>query len=172
MRFPYLPLLFLSLTAFIAVSAAAEPQIGIEPGNRAPAIELQDLNGRNVTLADFRGKIVLLNFWSTLCAPCVAEMPSLNKLHTSLSSRGFSVLSISIDKSGKPVKTFTSDNKIIFPVLLDSEKAVFFDDFAAPSLPASYLIDRDGIILESFSGPREWDSPESIKKITKLLDKR
>jgi peroxiredoxin len=164
----FLLFLFLSVPA----QGMCEPKTGIEVGNLAPSFELRNLNGEKIALTDYRGKIVLLNFWSTLCVPCTAEMPSLNKLHLTLVDKGFQVLAVSIDTSEKPVKMFVEEKKIVFPVIMDNDKAVFFDDFAGPSLPASYLIDRNGIIIETFSGPRVWDSPDMRSRISKLLDKR
>jgi peroxiredoxin len=170
MRIRVLTFLFPFLLA--AAHAAWAADIGIEPGKAAPAIELEDLSGKTVALSEFGGRVVLLNFWSTLCAPCREEMPSLNRLHAALEGRGFLVLSVSIDSSDKLVREFVSAHKIAFPVLLDREKEVFFDEFAGPSLPASYLIDKNGVIRETFSGPREWDSPEMKAKVLKLLSTR
>ena len=156
----------------IPFKSISEPKIGTEQGNRAPVFQLTSLNNDKISTADFRGKIVLLNFWSTLCAPCTAEMPALNRLYHAFSQQGFIVLAVSIDKSEKPVKEFVNDKKIDFPVLMDSEKEVFFDDFAGPSLPASYLIGKDGIIIETFHGPQEWDSQGMMSKISKLVDRK
>jgi peroxiredoxin len=169
--------LFISITvimlAFVVPAERARAaEIGLIPGKQAPAFELTDLSGKTVSLTQFKGKVVLLNFWSTLCGPCVAEMPSLNRLHLSLKDRGFEVLSVAIDASDKPVREFVSAKKIAFTVLVDREKEVFFDDYAGPSLPASYLLDRNGVILETVNGPREWDLPDMKNKVQNALDKR
>lgn len=145
---------------------------GTEVGKAAPAVELTDLTGKNISLASLQGTVVLLNFWSTLCAPCVAEMPSLNRLSDALIDRGLRVIGVSIDVSDKPVREFIAKNNIAFTILLDKDKEVFFDQYAGPSLPATYLIDRKGIIVEKFSGPREWDSADIKNAIVKLLLKR
>lgn len=147
---------------------AAETGIGV--GIRAPAFELRNLAGDTVALADYRGKIVLLNFWSTLCIPCTAEMPALNNLHLALAGKGFTVLAVSIDTSEKAVQAFIAKKEIAFPVLRDADKAVFFDEFAGPRLPMSYLIDGKGVILETFSGPQDWDSLSMMNKISKLVE--
>ncbi len=175
MRFPFLySVLFVVLTAFSASpsgnSWAAET--GLTAGKQAPAFELRDLGGSTVSLAQFKGKVVLLNFWSTLCAPCVAEMPSLNRLSLSLKEQGLVVLSVAIDSTDGPVRDFAANTKISFPVLVDREKEVFFDDYAGPSLPASYLIDRNGVIVETVSGAREWDSPEMKNKVLSVLERK
>jgi peroxiredoxin len=162
-------LLLLSLTIPAGEMQAAE--VGPDIGKHAPSFELWDLSEKVVTLSEYRGKVVLLNFWSTLCVPCTAEMPSLNGLHAALGDKGLHVIAVSIDASDRPVKNFVEEKRIAFMVLRDPEKEVFFDEFAGPSLPASYLIDRNGIIREKFNGPREWDAPDMQEKIMKLLKK-
>ena len=161
-------ILFLFLTSSAGQAFAGGPEIGTQ----APPIELTDLAGRTVSLSQFQGKLVLVNFWSTLCKPCVAEMPSLNSLYIALKDQGFHVVAVAIDSTDKPVREFVTKNHIAFTVLLDKEKEVFFDEYASPSLPASYLIDRKGNIIEKFDGPREWDSPEIKNRIMNLLKKR
>jgi peroxiredoxin len=99
-------------------------------------------------------------------------MPSLNRLYRTLKDKGIQVLAVSIDASDTPVREFVIKNNIVFSILHDRDKEVFFDQYAGPSLPATYLIDRNGIIVEKFIGPREWDTPDMKNRILKLLDKR
>ncbi len=141
-------------------------------GSPAPAFELKALDGRTVKLSDLKGKIVLLNFWSTRCAPCTAELPSLNRLYASLRKNGLEVCAVSIDSSDKPVRELVQEKNLNFTVLLDSEKETYFDSYAAPSLPMTYLIDAGGVIRQTFSGPQEWDSSAIKEKIVQYLPKR
>ena len=147
-------------------------EIGTEIGRYAPTLALPDLEGRTISLESLRGQVVLLNFWSTLCAPCTAEMPSLNRLSSALRDKGLQVISVAIDSSDKPVREYVRNNAISFTVLLDKDKAVFFDDYAGPSLPATYLLDRNGIIVGKFSGPQVWDAPEMKKRVMILLEEK
>ncbi len=165
-------LVVLAVLSFLAPNHASAGEVGLTPGKQAPGFELTGLDGKPVSLGQFKGRVVLLNFWSTLCGPCVAEMPSLNRLYLSLKDRGFEVVSVAIDASDKPVREFVGEKKIAFTVLVDREKEVFFDDYAGPSLPANYLIDRNGTILETVSGAREWDSPDMKNRVLRALDKR
>jgi peroxiredoxin len=167
---PSMLLLLLSLICAVMQAGAAEA--GPDAGKQALSFELPDLSSKKVPLSGYRGKVVLLNFWSTLCAPCTAEMPSLNRLQTALSNDGFQVIAVSIDTAEKPVKDFVREKDLAFPVLLDRDKEVYFDQFAGPGLPVSYLIDRTGIIVEIFTGPRDWDSREMKDRIMKLLKGR
>jgi peroxiredoxin len=173
-RIPFYLLLALFLSAAMMAHARQRivSEIGTEIGRYAPQIALNDLSGRSVTLESLKGQVVLLNFWSTLCSPCTAEMPSLNRLYTSLKDNGLQVVSVAIDRTDKPVREFVEKNNILFTVLLDSDREVFFDEFAGPSLPATYLIDRNGMIVEKFSGLQVWDAPEMKNRVLLLLGKK
>ena len=138
-------------------------------GIAAPDFTLNDIDGKRTTLSQFRGKVVLLNFWATWCAPCKEEMPSLNNLYKALKDKDFTILAVSVDTSEKPVRSFISRNDISFPVLMDTDKAVSFDLYAVFGLPMSFLIGRNGVIIEKFAGEREWNSPEIKDKILRLL---
>jgi peroxiredoxin len=164
--------LLLSLSFIVPVPDIRAADAGLDIGKSAPSFELVDLSGKIVSLSDYRGNIVLLNFWSTLCAPCTAEMPSLNRLHLALKDKGLIVIAVSIDSTDRLVRDFVREKGIFFTVLVDREKEVFFDQYAGPTLPATYLIDRKGVIVEKFSGPREWDSLDTMQKIINAAKKR
>ncbi|MCX5718535.1 MAG: TlpA disulfide reductase family protein [Nitrospirae bacterium] len=140
------------------------------PGSLSPDFTLPDLDGKNVTLSKFRGKVVLLNFWNTWCGPCRAEMPSLNNLFLELKDKGLVVLSISIDTSEEPVRAFISERKLVFPVLMDKKQKVYAKKYFLYGLPVTILIDKKGIIVEKFIGERYWSSQEMKEKIIRLLD--
>lgn len=143
-----------------------------ETGKLAPLFELPDINGKNVLLSGFRGNIVLINFWATWCGPCRAEMPSLNNLYNALKDKGLVVIAISSDTSEKPVRSFVSDKKISFPVLMDKEKSVSFDLYGIVGIPITFVLDRNGIVVEKIIGEREWDAPKMKDKITRILERR
>jgi peroxiredoxin len=102
----------------------------------------------------------------------MAEMPSLNRLSSALRDKGLQVVSVAVDSNDKPVREYAQKNAISFTVLLDREKAVFFDDYAGPSLPATYLLDRNGVIVEMFSGLQVWDAPDMKNRIMMVLEKK
>ena len=161
--------LFFSPLPALETAAAGNVQESLKP---APTFELPDINGKKVSLTDFKGKVVLINFWATWCGPCKAEMPSLNSLYSTFKNDGFVVLAVSIDTSEKPVKSFVSEKGIAFPVLMDPEKEVYFDDYAVFAMPTSFLIDRKGMIAEKFIGERVWDSQEIKDKVVSVLRKK
>jgi peroxiredoxin len=141
-------------------------------GTPAPPFELSDINGKKVALSNYKGKVVLINFWATFCGPCKAEMPSLNKLYLAFKNDGLIVLAISIDTSEKPVQKYLKDNAMMYPVLMDKDQEVYFDLYGVLGLPTSILIDRDGTIREIIRGEREWDAPDIKEKIGKLLSNK
>ncbi len=161
--------LFFSPLSALQAAPAENAQESLKP---APIFELPDINGKKVSLADFKGKVVLINFWATWCGPCKAEMPSLNNLYAAFKNEGFVVLAVSLDPSEKPVRSFVAEKGLAFPVLMDPEKEVYFDLYAAFAMPTSFLIDRKGMIAEKFIGERVWDSPEIKDKVVRVLRKK
>ncbi|WP_191965669.1 peroxiredoxin family protein [Oryzomonas sagensis] len=140
--------------------------------DKAPNFNLKDLNGRRVTLNELKGSAVILNFWSTACPPCLAEIPGLNALYRDMRAKGLMVLGIAIDSSEKPVREQASRLKIEYPVLLDSEKNVYFDTFGLFGQPVSILIDRSGIVRDKLIGQLDWNSAQIKGKVQKLLKGR
>ncbi|BCB95138.1 thiol:disulfide interchange protein [Dissulfurispira thermophila] len=162
LRFLISMLVFLTLCMFLFANAFAAQSL-------APDFALNDITGKKVKLSEFRGRVILLNFWATWCGPCKAEMPSLNNLYNEFKDKGFVVLAVSVDTSEKSVKSFIKDNKLSFPVLMDKNKAVSFDDYGVLGLPTTFLIDKNGGIVEKIMGEREWDSPQIKERILKLI---
>lgn len=147
-------------------AAAAEP-----PQNFAvqdapvpvPEIDFENAGGQPKTLADFRGKVVLLNVWATWCAPCRKEMPTLDRLQAKLGGPDFEVVALSMDRGGlDKVKKFFAEIGIEHLALnIDtSGKAMF--TLGALGLPMTLLIDRDGKEIGRLIGPAEWDSPDMV----------
>ena len=136
--------------------------------SRAPEFTLKDLQGRSLSLSALKGKVVLLNFWATWCPPCKAEMPSMNKLYNDMKARGLEVIAISADNSPSAVREFLSKCRLDFLVLFDETKAVtrLYHVF---SMPTTFLIDRNGVIVEKFYGEEDWNDPAIRKKIENLL---
>ena len=147
-------------------SPAATP---VTAGNEAPDFTLTDLTGERVTLSDFRGKVILLNFWGTFCPPYRAEMPALDRVYRELRDRGFVVLAVSIDRSERQVRSFIEEEKSTFPVLLDTEKKVYNGKYATFALPLSFLLDKKGQVVEKYFGRQAWDSEEMKDKIVELI---
>lgn len=117
----------------------------------APAFSLKSVSGETTTLADLKGKVVLLDFWATWCAPCIKAMPDLQKLHDKYDGKGFAVVGVSIDEDGmKAVGPFLARRKFTYPMLLDQNET--WQKFGVRAVPAMFLLDRNGRIVQQFTG--------------------
>ncbi len=138
------------------------PQIDLlGVGSTAPTFHAPDLRtGRPTTLADYRGKVVLLNIWATWCEPCRVEMPSMERIYRRLGAGGdFRIVAVSIDEQGD------------FDILHDQPAAIK-EAYQTTGVPESFLINRDGVIIKKVIGPSEWDGPVNEILIRRLIDDR
>lgn len=135
----------------------------------APDFAVPDLAGQAVRLSGLRGRVVLINLWTTWCPPCREEMPSMERLYQQLKDRGFVLLAVSQDEGGQAVvEPFVKQLALSFPVLVDPEHQVG-DRYGVWGYPESFLIDREGRIVERVIGPRDWASAAQIAAIERLL---
>ncbi|WP_292658858.1 TlpA disulfide reductase family protein [Mesorhizobium sp.] len=154
------------LLAFLLPASAAEPPQNFvvhEAPVPIPEISFEDGNGKPKTLADFHGKVVLLNIWATWCAPCRKEMPTLDRLQAKLGGPDFEVVALSMDRAGPEiVKKFFAEIGIKHLALnIDaSGKAMFA--IGSVGLPATLLINSDGKEIGRLIGPAEWDAPDMV----------
>ena len=137
-------------------------------GGPTPALELNDLGGGGHSLADYRGKVVLLNFWATWCGPCRDEMPSMELLKKKLSGRPFVVLAVNVDEPESRVRNFLAQLPLDFPVLMDPGKRVT-SAWKVRILPASFLIARDGRVRYTVTGELDWANEHVVKLVSELL---
>jgi cytochrome c biogenesis protein CcmG/thiol:disulfide interchange protein DsbE len=127
---------------------------------KAPEFARRDLNGRTLDLARLRGKVVLLNFWATWCAPCQAEMPVFSKWQRQYGSRGLQVIGISMDDTGAPVKKLVERLNVDYPVAMGDAK--LGERYGGVlGLPLTYLIDRSGVVRAQFQGAADLKAMES-----------
>jgi len=143
------------------MAGAQEPQPWT--GGNTPALALVDLQGRQHRLEDYRGKVVLVNFWATWCEPCRDEMPSLVRLKAAFASRPFEVLAVNLAEPAARIRAFEERVPMAFPVLMDRDMAVS-KAWGARILPATYILGPDGRIRYSFRGELDW-SKESVRKL-------
>ena len=144
------------------------PVIATGQGNQAPALALKDLRGRTLRLSDYRGKLVLLNFWATWCPPCRAEMPDLIKMQREYRSRGLQVIGVTYPPlEVKEVRRFIRKLGVNYPIALGAkETKTLFDE--AETLPLTVVIDRQGNVRERIEGillPEEFE--QKIKPLLK-----
>ena len=140
-----------------------------QEGFMAPLFTLEDLGGTQISLADFKGKVVLLNFWATWCAPCRIEIPSLERLYQLRKDKAFEILAVSVDRTSlSKVASFVTDYRMSFPVLTDSRGEVG-RRYWTRAIPSSFLLDKKGVIRWKVVGAREWDDAYVLSKIDQLL---
>jgi peroxiredoxin len=139
-------------------------------GSRAPAFELKKLPGPGeLSLAELRGQVVLLNFWATWCEPCEREMPAMQRLYERLRPVGLRLVAVSVDDTEEVVDEFRRRFALSFDLLWDPEKRAS-EAYQAYKFPETLLLDRDGVVVERYIGPREWDSPLYETRLRRLLE--
>ncbi len=176
--------LFAVLAALLVPAAAADqsgPPIAgsvenfsrIDPSLPTPDDGFADVAGHALSLADFRGKYVLLNIWATWCGPCVAEMPSLDRLQATLGGADFVVLPVSVDRGGVPSVTDFYDRHRIrhLGIYVDPSNHIA-ERLSVSGLPTSFLVGPDGRAVGALVGATEWDTPEAIALISYYLKNR
>ena len=142
--------------------------VQIEPIAIPVEVTLPDLSGRQVSLSDFKGKILFVNFWATWCPPCREEMPSMQKLHARLKDKDFLMVAIDLQESAEPVKKFLNEYELTFMTLLDS-KGETGPLFGINSIPTTLIMDKNGMIIGVAIGPRDWASKKSIALFEHLI---
>jgi len=171
-KFLLITLLFISFTVF-ADWQQPELSHNLTPVKNiimASDFELMDMDEEKKKLSDYRGKVVLLNFWATWCPPCIREMPSMERLHQQISTEDFKVIAINQMEDADEVFAFTGQLEIdpTFEILFDSTSEVS-RTYAVRGLPTTYLIDKQGKIRYRAVGGREFYHPEVVRIIKKLI---
>lgn len=140
-------------------------------GVAAPNFTLPDMNGKSVSLDQYRGKAILLNIWATWCPPCVEEMPSMERLYQTMKGEDFVLLAVSIDENGaEAVAPFMKKYRLNFTVLTDPKGTLKYK-YQTTGIPESHIIDKNGTIVEKVIGPRDWAAPEAVRIFQELARK-
>jgi thiol-disulfide isomerase/thioredoxin len=166
----------------VALALKLRPQIElIEVGGTAPSFHATDLrSGRPITLADYHGKVILLNVWATWCPPCRVEMPSMERLHQKLAGTDFRIVAVSVDgdafysaerEGPREIMAFVNQMGLHFDILHDPSGAIR-TSYQTTGVPESFVIDRDGVIVKKVIGAAEWDGPVNETIIRRLIDAR
>jgi len=134
----------------------------------APRFFSMTPGGEKMGIDDFKGKLVVLNFWATWCPPCRLEMPSMERLYQEFKGEGLEVVAINFMEREKPITSFLKENGFTFPVLLD-KKGEIARNYGVHGLPVTFLIARNGNLLARSMGYKDWYKPETRQLISTLL---
>lgn len=164
----------LALLLGVGAFAMRDELFPVAVGAQAPEFEARAVDGSGTvrTLADYRGKVLVLNIWATWCAPCIYEMPSFARLRKAVPDSDLAIVAVSIDEivGADSVNAFAKNLGVNFDVLLDSTTRVA-RTYQVTGYPETFVIARDGTIRKKWIGPLEWDSPANVALITGLLGK-
>ena len=151
------------LLTFVSVTHAGDLQ-PYTAGAATPALKLRDLDNKEHDLSQYRGQVVLVQFWATYCTPCRKEMPSMNKMMTKMGKTPFKILAVNMGETEEEVKTFVNEVKPAFTILMDPVGNSIADwrVFAAPS---NFIIGPDGKIRYTLFGGVEWDSDALVAQL-------
>ena len=135
-------------------------------GKPAPDFKLKDLNGKDVSMADQKGSVVIVDFWATWCGPCVEALPHLNKLYEEKKVAGLKVLAVSVDDEKEKVAPFVAANKLTMTVLLDNDEQKVSEKYGVQGIPQTVIIGKDGIVRKVFVGT----GPQTDDEMRKIVE--
>lgn len=138
-----------------------ERKTGILPGEYASDFTLENLSGKNVSLSDFQGKYVLLNFWAIWCPPCREEMPDFNRFYLENQDE-FTVVGVEIGSRKADVEDYIQENSYSYPILLDPKKEIG-TMYRVTAIPTTYILNKEGKILHFFRGMLTYEALNAIK---------
>jgi|GEM_PF-271783 peroxiredoxin len=162
----FIYLIFFVLTAPVLAKELMDPMSG---SPKAVGFNLEGIDGKEVSLEDYKGKFVLLNFWATWCAPCRKEMPAMSYLHNEFGGEGLEVVGVHVGPSLAGVKKFLESVPVSFTILMDKDMSLA--GWGVRGLPTTFLINPEGKLVYQAVGEREWDSPEMVKFLKDLVTK-
>lgn len=164
--------LILSLCIAVATSAfaAGGGDQGLTPLPErppAPAFDLQGPDGESVSLADFRGRPVIVNFWATWCPPCREEMPSMQRAWEQVRPEGIELIAVNVGEDAATIAQFTASHPVGFPLPMDVDMTVV-QSWPVKGLPTTFVVDAEGRLAYRAEGEREWDAPALLDQVRAL----
>jgi len=157
------------VTQSIAIAYADKSQPLYPVPDKPPAADftLKDSDGNVYRLKQYRGRVVIVNFWATWCPPCRFELPSMERAYEQLKKEGIEILAINVGEDADTIFTFTADYPVTFPLLMDLDSSVI-NSYPAIGLPTTYVIDPEGRLVYRAIGTREWDDATLLNQIKAL----
>lgn len=159
-----------TIVALAVLGLGSAGALALDAGAKLPEIGEKDLSGKPVTAASLAGKVVIVDFWASWCAPCKQELPLLDKLYKKYQAQGLVVVGVSVDKDVANVRKFLGSMPLSFPIVHDASHGIA-GRYEPPKMPSSYIIDRKGIVRYVQAGFHADDAGEIEKQIKSLLAK-
>ena len=156
------------VVALIAVVAESTNERIVEVGDTAPGFALVTDDGQRLTRSQFGGQLLVLNFWATWCVPCIQELPSLNQFQKQFASSGVVVLGVSVDQNERAYQQFLKRAGVTFRTSRDPQ-ADLSSRYGTFKYPETYVIDRNGKVVQKHIGPRDWMDQRLLAEIEALL---
>jgi peroxiredoxin len=179
LKSPYLWALVGVVLLVVVAWVGRESYRPVGAGADAPTFTAYDMSGQEVSLRDYRGKVLLVNIWATWCPPCREEMPSMQRLYEELDDPDFEILAVSVDapqgeedafgREGGNLEAFAEAFDLTFSILHDPEGGIQ-RTYQTTGVPESFIVGRDGVIYKKVAGPTDWDAPVNQELIRRLLD--
>jgi peroxiredoxin len=155
----------LAIAVLVTFAAAAE---AVTLDDHAPDFTLKRLDGGNLRLEDYRGQVVLINFWASWCGPCRQEMPLLDRLHQRYEGAAFVVLGINVEGTEAPIRTLIDQIPVTFPVLIDVNQLVSAQ-YQLEAMPTTVLVDRHGVVRYVHRGYKAGDEAKYTEIVMELI---
>jgi cytochrome c biogenesis protein CcmG/thiol:disulfide interchange protein DsbE len=144
-----------------------EPKGPAVEGEAAPSFSFEDRFGQRLLLSDFRGKVVLINFWATWCVPCRDEMPSMDSLRRQMDPSRFAIVALSVDDSWDVVNQFMTQSDFTVPVYSDFDRKIS-TLYGTSKFPETYIVDKKGKVAKKVIGPTDWTAPDMVTYLREL----
>jgi peroxiredoxin len=162
----------MKLAKFIAAACVCVPALcqAVAVSDVAPDFTLKSIDGKNTRLKEYRGQVVLINFWASWCGPCRQEMPLLERIDERYKGAGFTVLGVNVEGKAGPAKDVATKAGVSFPVLVDEGQKVS-ELYDLESMPSSVVVDRDGVVRYVHRGYKPGDEAKYLEVVKKLINK-
>lgn len=155
--------LLVALLAMLSVDVGA-----VSVKDDAPDFTLKSLEGSNLRLEEYRGQVVLINFWASWCGPCRQEMPLLDRLHNRYEDTGFAVLGINVEGDVAPAQEVVAETNVTFPILIDDGQKVS-QLYNLKAMPSTVVVDRDGVVRYIHLGYKPGDEAKYVEVVKELI---
>lgn len=162
---PAMPLRALLLLVCLGTTPSA---YSVDVEQIAPDFTLEALSGPNLRLQEYRGQVVLINFWASWCGPCRQEMPVLDRLHQRYEEAGFAVLGVNVEGKRAPAEKIAKQSNVSFPVLIDASQSVS-KKYDLEAMPSTVMVDRDGKIRYIHRGYKPGDESKYLEVVKQLI---